>query len=136
MHADQPEDKAILLRLRSRNHWMRNNFTEALNDTLSALKLLGVEVDPAPTKKDAAVMFEQVKNEILAVGFDEILSIPRTTEPRTELAVALLNDAGKPHTNPQTHMLSITSRDECILEPLAICLCGCHRTDGKPSMVQ
>lgn len=39
-------------------------------------------------------MFEQVKNEILAVGFDEILMIPRTTDPRTELAVSLLNDAG------------------------------------------
>lgn len=40
-------------------------------------------------------MFEEVKNEILAVGFDEILMIPRSTDPRTELAVSLLNDAGK-----------------------------------------
>jgi len=40
-------------------------------------------------------MFEQVKNEIMAVGFDEIINIPRTTDPRTELAVLLLNDAGK-----------------------------------------
>jgi len=39
-------------------------------------------------------MFEEVKNEILAVGFDDIMLIPRTTDPRTELAVALLNDAG------------------------------------------
>ena len=40
-------------------------------------------------------MFEQVKNEILAVGFDEILSIPRAQDSRIDLAVALLNDAGK-----------------------------------------
>lgn len=39
-------------------------------------------------------MFEQVKNEILAVGFDEILAIPKTTDKRIELAVLLLNDAG------------------------------------------
>lgn len=39
-------------------------------------------------------MFEQVKNEIMAVGFDEILLIPRTTDKKTELAVTLLNDAG------------------------------------------
>lgn len=39
-------------------------------------------------------MFEIVKNEILAVGFDEIVMIPRATDPRTELAVSLLNDAG------------------------------------------
>lgn len=40
-------------------------------------------------------MFEEVKNEIMAVGFDNILTIPRTTDPKTELAISLLNDAGK-----------------------------------------
>lgn len=39
-------------------------------------------------------MFERVKDEILAIGFDEILEIPRATDPRTDLAVAVLNDAG------------------------------------------
>lgn len=39
-------------------------------------------------------MFEQVKNDILAIGFDEILEISRATDPRTDLAVAVLNDAG------------------------------------------
>ena len=39
-------------------------------------------------------MFEQVKNEILAVGFDDILNIPRARDSRTDLAIALLNDAG------------------------------------------
>lgn len=38
-------------------------------------------------------MFEQVKNEILAVGFEEILSIPKARDAKTDLAIALLNDA-------------------------------------------
>lgn len=94
LHTKQPEDKGNLLRLRSRNHWLKGNYPDALEDTLLALKVLGVELDPAPTRRQADAMFEEVRNEILAVGFDEILSIPRTTDPRTELAVALLNDAG------------------------------------------
>ncbi|TFK57700.1 histidine kinase [Heliocybe sulcata] len=92
--ADHPEDKARLLRLRSRNHWMRNNFKDALKDNLLALHILGVDVNAAPSRREADAMFEQVKNEILAVGFDDILAIPRATDPRTDLAVALLNDAG------------------------------------------
>lgn len=83
-----------MLRLRAGNHWLRNNFEDALNDTLLALKILGVEVNRSPTRREANAMFELIKNEILAVGFDEILSIPRTTDKRIELAVTLLNDAG------------------------------------------
>ncbi|KAF8167825.1 hypothetical protein B0H34DRAFT_645007 [Crassisporium funariophilum] len=94
LHTKQPEDKSNILRLRSRNQWLRGNYSEALHDNLLALKVLGIELDPAPTRRQADVMFEQVKNTILAVGFDEILLIPRTVDPRTELAVALLNDAG------------------------------------------
>ncbi|KAF9258589.1 dual-domain HisK/Mak2 protein kinase [Marasmius fiardii PR-910] len=93
-HTEKPEEIASLLRSRSRNHWMRNNFTEALTDTLSALRLLGVEVNPAPTRRDSDRMFERVKNEILAVGFDSFLSIPKASDTRTEIAVKLLNDAG------------------------------------------
>jgi hypothetical protein len=73
---------------------MRNDFSAALKDTLLALHILGVDLDPVPTLEVADTMFEQLKNEILAVGFDAILAIPRTTEPRTDLAVALLGDAG------------------------------------------
>ncbi|KAL0581381.1 Chk1 protein kinase [Marasmius crinis-equi] len=93
-HTQKPEEIANLLRSRSQNHWMRNNFTEALSDTLSALRLLGIEVNPAPTRRDSTRMFERVKNEILAVGFDSFLSIPRALDTRTEIAVRLLNDAG------------------------------------------
>ncbi|KAJ7748524.1 hypothetical protein DFH07DRAFT_747280 [Mycena maculata] len=93
-HAEAPEDKGSLLWQRSRNKWLCNQFSEALGDTLLALKILGVEVNPAPSRREADRLFDQVHNEILAVGFDEILATPRTTDPRTELAVALLNDAG------------------------------------------
>ncbi|KAJ8091390.1 Chk1 protein kinase [Marasmius tenuissimus] len=93
-HTQKSEEIANLLRSRSQNHWMRNQFTDALSDTLSALKLLGVEVNPAPTRRDSTKMFERVKNEILAVGFDSFLSIPRALDSRTEIAVRLLNDAG------------------------------------------
>ncbi|GAW08325.1 histidine kinase [Lentinula edodes] len=93
-YAQQPEEVAAVLRSQSQNNWMNKNFSGALEDTLQALKILGVEVNPAPTRREAAHMFERVKNEILAIGFDEILSIPRANDPRTELAVRLLNDAG------------------------------------------
>lgn len=88
------DEQASALRLRSRNHWLRGDYGLALDDTLSALKLLGTEVHPSPTQEDAEQMFDVVKNDILAVGFHEILSIPRTTDPRTQLKIALLNDAG------------------------------------------
>lgn len=94
LHSRQPEDRANILRLRSRNHWWRGAFSNALNDTLLALKVLGIEVNMSPTRRQAETMFEEVKNEILAVGFDEILMIPRTTDTRIELAVTLLNDVG------------------------------------------
>jgi hypothetical protein len=73
---------------------MRNNVSESLHDNLLALRVLGIEVNAKPSQKEADTLFEQVKNEILAVGFDEILSIPQAADPRTDLAVAILNDAG------------------------------------------
>lgn len=73
---------------------MRGNYTEALMDTITGLHLLGVDVNPGPTRREADAMFEDVKNEILAVGFEEILRIPRARDARTDLAIALLNDAG------------------------------------------
>lgn len=74
---------------------MRGGYKASLSDTLYALRILGVDVNAAPSRREADVMFEQVKNEILAVGFDEILAIPRARDPRTDLAIALLNDAGE-----------------------------------------
>ncbi|KAF9654281.1 histidine kinase [Thelephora ganbajun] len=88
------EERARVLRLRSRINWMQGSFDDALNDSLAALHILGIEVPKAPTERDQDIMFEQVKDEILEIGFDEILGIPRATDPRTDLAVAVLNDAG------------------------------------------
>lgn len=122
-----------MLRLRAGNHWLRNNFEDALNDTLLALKILGVEVNRSPTRREANAMFELIKNEILAVGFDEILSIPRTTDKRIELAVTLLNDAG-----PFSHFLksypliiSPSKRYQCLLEPFIFSVRRCDWTDSK-----
>lgn len=39
-------------------------------------------------------MFDEVRNEIMAIGTDQIFTSQRTTDPRIELAVHLLNDAG------------------------------------------
>ncbi|KAH9927462.1 histidine kinase [Epithele typhae] len=94
LRCEHPEDKARILRLRSRNHWMRGNYGAALNDNTLGLHLLGVDVNTAPSRREADIMFELVKNEILAVGFDDILNIPRARDSRTDLAIGLLNDAG------------------------------------------
>ena len=89
------EDKANILRLRSNNRWLQGRYVDALDDTLAALKVLGVVVNPAPKQRQVDELFEEVKNEIMAIGFDNILTIPRTTDPKIELAVSLLNDAGQ-----------------------------------------
>ncbi|KAG6857623.1 hypothetical protein H0H87_010191 [Tephrocybe sp. NHM501043] len=93
-HTRCPEDVAITLRLRSKNYFFCNNLAEALRQTLLALEQLGVEINSAPSEEEVDYMFDLVKNEILAVGFDEILKMPRATDKKTELAIALLNDAG------------------------------------------
>lgn len=78
----------------SRNKFSRKDFAGALGDTLEALSTLGVKVNPSPSKREVDTLFEQVKNEILSIGFDNILAIPRSEDPRIDLAVQLLNDAG------------------------------------------
>lgn len=95
LHFRRLEDKANILRLRSNNRWLQGRYVDALDDTLAALKVLGVVVNPAPKQRQVDKLFEEVKNEIMAIGFDNILTIPRTTDPKIELAVSLLNDAGQ-----------------------------------------
>lgn len=73
---------------------MSGNVAEALSDTLHALKTLGIQVNHSPSRSESDEIFEEVKNEILAVGFEEIIHLPEATDPRTELTIALLNDAG------------------------------------------
>jgi hypothetical protein len=90
-----PQEKAKVLRMRSTNHWIRNNFKVALQDTFVALSLLGIVVNEAPSRQEADSMFEEVSNEIISIGREAILAIPRAPDVKTDLAVALLNDAGK-----------------------------------------
>ncbi|KAH8834919.1 dual-domain HisK/Mak2 protein kinase [Flagelloscypha sp. PMI_526] len=108
-HANSREDRSMMLRLRSQNHWRRNNFPQALDDILSALRLLGVEIDLSLSQNEADEMFEQVKQEMLAKGSEEILNLPRANDPKVELAFTLLNDAGTyAHWNPaSSHMVGI-----------------------------
>ncbi|TRM62878.1 histidine kinase [Schizophyllum amplum] len=93
-HLDEPEDRANMIRIHARNRFLRGNFAAALDDTLKALNLLGVHLQAAPSEREANDMFERVKNEILAVGYEQILAIPPTSDSRMELSITLLNDAG------------------------------------------
>jgi len=95
LHCVEPEEQSNILRLRSRNEWLRGNFFAALNDTLLALRVLGIEISASPTRKQANAMFEQIKNEIMSLTWEEIPLIPRTTDRKIDLAVTLLNDAGE-----------------------------------------
>ena len=83
------------MRMRAKNFWLRSNFVEAKKVLLSALELLGVPIGVAPTRDEADEMFEEVSLRILTLGRDAILNLPRATDPKVDLAVALLNDAGK-----------------------------------------
>ncbi|KAI6045151.1 STKc type histidine kinase [Pisolithus marmoratus] len=93
-HSQSPEDQARALRIRANNHFLRNEFSNALDTLFHALRILGVDMDPSATQEVADAMFEDVKSQILAIGYEEILKIPRATDPRIDLAVTILNDAG------------------------------------------
>ena len=95
LKSQSPEDHARALRIRANNHFLRNEFADALNALVRALHILDVQMDPSPTQEVADRMFEDVKNQILVIGYDELLKLPRATDPRIDLAVRLLNDAGR-----------------------------------------
>ena len=83
-----------MLRLRSRNQFASRDFTTALHSILSALSTLGVDINPSPGQGEVDELFDEVKNDILAIGFENILSIPRATDSKIDLIVQMLNDAG------------------------------------------
>ena len=60
---------------------------------LSALKELDISIDPDVSRKEADSLFHVIKNQILQMGFDSILAIPKTVDKRATLVVQLLNDA-------------------------------------------
>ena len=63
-----------------------------------ALRVLGIEISVSPTRQQADAMFELVKSEITTLTREDIL-LTRSTDPKIELAVTLLNDAGE-YLNP------------------------------------
>jgi len=93
VHAHREEDRARALRLRSRNKFLQRDFENAFRDTVSALRELGIEIPEVVPLKQADAMFDQVKAEILALGFDHICALPKSRNPRTDLIVSLMNDA-------------------------------------------
>lgn len=95
MRTEQLEDKARILRLRSRNQFATKDFSVALHSILSALSVLGVDINPSLSQQEVDEFFEQIKDEILSIGFENILDIARATDPKIDLIVQILNDAGK-----------------------------------------
>ncbi|KZT42789.1 hypothetical protein SISSUDRAFT_979545 [Sistotremastrum suecicum HHB10207 ss-3] len=90
----KPEDRARVLRVRSLNSFVAKNFAGSLQDTLHALRELGVDIDSKATRRQADDLFAVVKDEVLRRGFEAILNLPKATDTRAKLAVAILNDAG------------------------------------------
>ena len=61
-------------------------------DTVLALRELGVEIPEVVSLKQADAMFDQVKAEILVLGFNHICALPRMQSLRTDLVISLMND--------------------------------------------
>ncbi|KZV95615.1 STKc type histidine kinase [Exidia glandulosa HHB12029] len=93
-HIVEHEDQAKVWRAFSRNSFFRKDFDSAVKNIVIALRILGVELNPAVTMRETDEMFESCKGKILAAGNEQILSAPRCTDPKVDLSVALLNDAG------------------------------------------
>ncbi|EJD55247.1 hypothetical protein AURDEDRAFT_140870 [Auricularia subglabra TFB-10046 SS5] len=89
-----PDDQARVLRACSRNSFVRKDYTAAVDNIVQALHTLGVTLNPNVTMRETDEMFETCKGRILAAGHEQILAAPRSTDPRVDLCVALLNDAG------------------------------------------
>lgn len=110
--AEEPIDKATVLKLRSQCHWQNDRADASMKDVVLALEALGIGLDFSQDPDEVNALFEQVKNEVythnviiwrrklderlqvLAAGFDAILSMPRCQDEKIDLAVNLLGDAG------------------------------------------
>ena len=93
--ASSEVDRAQCLKIRGRNKFMANDFMSGLKDTLSALELLGVTINLSPSEEETNALFDRVSGEILELGSEHILNIPRSEDPRAELTMQLLSTAGK-----------------------------------------
>lgn len=92
-HAIKPQDRAHALRLRGRNRFVQREFEGAYSDCALALKAMSVTLPSAVSFRDLNEAFDQMKVKLLRIGFDEILHLPRSTNPSTDLIVSLMSDA-------------------------------------------
>jgi hypothetical protein len=90
IHAESGEDKARLLWIRSRVHWARNDFPLALEDTLQALFFLDVSINQSPSVDDLDMAFETTRSQILTIGMENTINLPRSDSERINLIASLL----------------------------------------------
>ncbi|KAL5518690.1 CHK1 [Sanghuangporus vaninii] len=88
-----PEDIARCLKLRSNNAFLLNDFAGGLERTMEALEILGLKINLKATKEEMDLLFEEVKDAILAIGFQKLIELPRADNPRLDLTVQLLTVA-------------------------------------------
>jgi predicted ATPase len=90
IHAQSGEDKARLLWIRSRVYWARNEFPLALEDTLQALAFLDCHINHNPSRSDLDTIFEATRSQIMSIGMENILELPRSASERIDLIASLL----------------------------------------------
>ncbi|KAG9055946.1 hypothetical protein FS842_000718 [Serendipita sp. 407] len=91
-HVQGPADRAHALRLRGRNRFVRKDFESAFNDIVQALDALNIKLPTKISPLELDDSFNEVKAKILLTGFDELLELPRSMNPLTDLAVSLMAD--------------------------------------------
>ena len=67
--AEEPIDKATVLKLRSQCHWQSDEADASMKDVVLALEALGINLDFSQDPDDVNTMFEQVKNEVSTYGY-------------------------------------------------------------------
>jgi hypothetical protein len=62
----------------------------ALEDTLTALAFLDCPIDPRPSADDLDIVFETTRTQIMSIGMENIISLPRSNSDRIDLIACLL----------------------------------------------
>ncbi|PVF96145.1 hypothetical protein CPB86DRAFT_523058 [Serendipita vermifera] len=93
LHANNKEDYAHALRLRSRNRFVRKDFEGAFNDTKQALEALGLELPANVSLEQVDELWDEVKARFLHMGFDEVLHLQRAVNTDTDFKVSIMSDA-------------------------------------------
>jgi hypothetical protein len=93
VHVRKIEDRAHALRLRGRNKFVQKDFEGAYDDTIQALAIMGVKLPQTVSFAELDDMFDEIKAKLLDVGFDDIVNLPRTRNPKQDMIVSLMADA-------------------------------------------